>query len=113
VITPLLAMESPVSAGVLVPEANNKLSLPDGLEVLLPVGSACRLKVWFTAALLLLLNEEACRLAGCEFLPPVEAAVPVAGNCSVPRTVPAPLTSSVEAGVVVFKPTLAELPVPL
>src|SRR6516164_6046613 len=106
-------MESPVSAGVLVPEANNKLSLPDGLEVLLPVGSACRLKVWFAAALVLLLNEEARRLAGCEFFPVEDVADPVAGRVKVPRTVPAPLTSSVEAGVVVFKPTLAELPVPL
>ena len=92
-ITPLLAMESPVSAGVPVPDANNKLSLLEGLEVLLPVGSACRLKVWFAAALVLLLNEEARRLAGCEFLPPVEAAVPVAGNCSVPFTFTVPRTS--------------------
>src|SRR5215471_15250481 len=106
-------MESPVSAGMLLPDANNRLSLPEGFAVSLPVGSACRLKVWLTAWLMLLLKAEACKLAGCEFLPADDVAVPVAGRLRVPRTVPAPLTSSVEAGVVVFKPTLAVLPVPL
>jgi hypothetical protein len=38
---PLVAIESPVSVGVEVPEPNNKFSVPEGEGVLLPAGSAC------------------------------------------------------------------------
>lgn len=41
VICPLLAMCSPVSEGLLVPEPNNRFSVPEGEDVSLPDGSAC------------------------------------------------------------------------
>ena len=41
---PLLAIEKPVSAGVPPFDANNKLNRPEGLDELLPVGSACQRK---------------------------------------------------------------------
>jgi hypothetical protein len=60
--------------------------------------------------LLVLLNVEAISVSGCESLPAVAA--PVAGKFSLPRMVPAPLTSRVTAGVVVLMPTFAVVPVP-
>ena len=50
--------------------------------------------------------------SGCEFLPAVTVAEPVAGKVNVPRTVSPPLISSMEVGVVVLMPILAEDPVP-
>jgi hypothetical protein len=78
----------------------------------LPTGSACQRKVPFTAFSVLLLNDDAVKLNGCEFLPAVAVAVPVAGSVSVPRTVSAPFTSSVTAGVVVLMPIFAVDPLP-
>ena len=62
---------------------------------------------------LLLLKDEAARLAGCELLPPVDVATPVAGRLNFPRTVTPPLTSSVLAGVVVPIPILTVAPFPV
>jgi hypothetical protein len=59
-----------------------------------------------------LLNTEATIKSACEFFPPVDVAVPVEGKLKVPRTVAAPLTSSVDPGVVVPMPTFAVAPVP-
>ena len=56
----------------------------------------------------MLLNAEAAKLNGCEFLPAV--AVPVAGRFKMPRTVLPPLISSVAAGVVVPMPILVVVP---
>ena len=44
VICPLLAMESPVSAGELPFDPNSKFNDPDGFEELFPVGSATHWK---------------------------------------------------------------------
>ena len=44
VIRPLLLIDSPVSVGTELPEANSRLKLPDGDEVLFPAGSACQRK---------------------------------------------------------------------
>ncbi len=62
--------------------------------MLFAAGSASQRNVWFTAVLLVLLNDDAVRFSPCEGLPPAAVAVPVAGRLSVPRMVPAPLTSS-------------------
>ncbi len=59
--SPLLLSFSPVSAGEEVPEPKSRLSVPDGVEVLLLTASAFHWKVWFTANLVLLLNDEATR----------------------------------------------------
>src|SRR6266853_2016340 len=107
--SPLLLSFNPVSVGAAVPEPNSRLSVPDGVAVLLPTGSACQRKVSFTAAFVLLLNDEATRLRGCEFLPAVAFAVPVAGRPSAPRKMPLPVTSSVAAGAVLPMPTLVPL----
>src|SRR5215472_8745403 len=106
VMMPLLLMERPVSVGVAEPEANSRLNLPEGLAVLFATGSACQRKCWLTAAWLLLLKEEASASSGWELNPCVAVAVPVAGNCSVPRMVAPPFTSSFAAGVVVPIPML-------
>src|SRR5215831_19559950 len=105
-------MCSPVSAGGLFPELNNKFRVPLGVLVLLPVGSACQRKFWLTALLVPLLNEDAVCRNCCEFLPLVAVAVPFEGRLSSPRIVPPPFTSSVLAGVVVFTPIFAALPLP-
>ena len=46
---------------------------------MLPAGSACNWKVCGTAFAVPLLYAEATKRSGCEFLPAVELAVPVAG----------------------------------
>ena len=61
---------------------------------------------------MLLLKAEAARFSGCEFLPAVAVAVPFDGRLNVPRIVPPPFTSSVEAGVIVLIPIFAVFPVP-
>src|ERR1700690_227244 len=61
VISPLLAIESPVSAGEFPLDPNNRLSEPEGLEESFPVGSASQRKSWVTADVVVLLNEEVCR----------------------------------------------------
>jgi hypothetical protein len=55
VITPLLATESPVSAGGAPFEPNNRLSLPEGELLLFPTGSANHRKSWFCGLPALLL----------------------------------------------------------
>src|SRR5579871_6227728 len=105
-------MFSPVSVGV-DPELNSRFNVPDGLLVLLPTGSACHWKVWFTALPVLLLNADADWLVACELKPFVAVAVLVGpsenrpSTESCPRMAPLPLTSSVAAGAVVLIPTLA------
>src|SRR5579864_2416290 len=69
VICPLLAMFRPVSAALLVPEANSRFNVPEGVAVLLLAGSACHWNVCVTAFPVLLLNDEAAWFRGCEFLP--------------------------------------------
>jgi hypothetical protein len=59
--SPLLLSFNPVSVGEAVPEPNSRFSVPDGVVVLLLAASACHWKVWLTAALVLLLNDEAMR----------------------------------------------------
>lgn len=61
---------------------------------------------------MLLLYADAVRFSGCEFLPAVAVAVPVAGKVRMPRTVLPPFMSSVVVGVAVLMPILAVLPVP-
>ncbi len=51
-----------------------------------------------------LLNDEPCNENGCELNPLPAVAVPVLGNCSAPRAITPPFTSSVAAGVVVLIP---------
>src|SRR5579871_261897 len=71
------------------------------------------------AVLLLLLKDEAARLAGCELFPAIAVAGPVAGRLNAPMTdaaprmVAPPFTSRVVAGEVVPMPILAVVPVPL
>ena len=103
---PVALRERPVSAGLPVPEANSRLNFPEGLEVLFPTGSACQRKCWLTAALVLPLKAEASASSGWEGYPVLPVAVPVAGNCSVPRMKVLPLTSSLPAGLVLPMPTL-------
>ena len=105
-IRPLLAIERPVSAGVL-PPPNNRFSFPEGEGVLLPTGSACQRKSWSTAVLVPLLNEEACVSRGLELNPAVAVAVPVVGNVA-----PAADTVLLKVAVVPVRPPvrLAELP---
>lgn len=110
VIWPVLAMCSPVSAGFVVPEPNRRFKVAEAVVLSLFTASACSWKVWLTAAVLL--YADATIVMGCEFLPAVAVATPVAGRLSVPRTVLPPLMSNVVAGVVVPMPTLAVAPVP-
>ena len=51
-----------------------------------------------------LLKADDSKSNGCEFIPAVFVALPVAGNCSTPRKSPLPFTSSVAAGA--FLPML-------
>src|SRR5580704_17206639 len=51
---PLLAMLSPVSAGLLLPEPKSRFRVPEGFVVLLSKGSACRTKDCVTALSVLL-----------------------------------------------------------
>src|SRR5579872_1065885 len=61
------------------------------------------------AVLVLLLNDEPCSNNGCEVKPALAEAVPVLGNCRLPREMIPPLTSKVAAGVVVLMPMSPEL----
>ena len=54
--------------------------------MLFAAGSACHWNVWFTAALVALLNEEPTKSRGRDALPAVAVATPVAGKISLPRT---------------------------
>src|SRR5208337_4420117 len=87
---PLLAIDSPVSAGVPAPDRYSKFSFPEGLAVLLPAGSASQRNSCGTAALVPLLNEEATKSMGLEAKP----CVAVAG-----RTVPAVVSAPVKLAV--------------
>jgi len=100
-------IESPVSAGVLVPEANCRFSVAEGVVVLLPVGSTSQRKPWLTAAWVLLWYEDACKSSELELAPEDEVAVFVAGS-----TVPAAESVPEKLAVVpVSAPLrLAELP---
>src|SRR5258708_7019228 len=62
VIAPLFEIDNPVSAGTAVPDPNSRFNLPNGVALSFPVGSACQRKVSFTAAFVLLLNDEAVKL---------------------------------------------------
>jgi hypothetical protein len=110
--TPVLLSLKPVSLGAPEPDANNKFRLPLGLDVLLPLGSACQRKFCDTAVPVVLLKADAVSVLGCEFFPPLAVAVPVAGKLRLPRTVALPFTSSVLAGVLVLMPIFAVLPDP-
>ena len=59
-----------------------------------------------------LLKLEAASFSGCEPNPLEAVADPVAGSDKIPRTVSAPFTSSVVAGVAVLIPTFAVAPDP-
>jgi hypothetical protein len=63
-IRPLLATDRPVSAGVPVPARYSKFSVPEGVAVLLPAGSASQENSCGTAALVPLLYEEAIKSMG-------------------------------------------------
>ena len=78
-----------------------------------PDASACQRKFCATAAFVLLLKADAVSVVGCELVPAVLVAVPVAGKLKLPRTVAAPLTSNVVAGVAVLSPTFALEPLPV
>ena len=95
-----------------MPDAYSKFKDPLAVAVSLPAGSALSSNVCGTAVLVPLLNTEAPNCKGWESSPAVAVAVPMAGKANVPRTVPAPSTSSVVAGAVVLMPILAVLPVP-
>ena len=86
-ITPLLAMESPVSAGVLPFDPKSRFNVPDGFEELFPVGSACQRKFCVTGKEVLLLYADACRSNGLEMNPWVAVADPVLGIQRLPRRV--------------------------
>ena len=79
--------------------------------VLLPTGSLCHWNVCGTE-LVPLLNAEVTKSKGCELKPLLVVAIPVAGKLNRPESVPPPLTSRVEAGLMVLMPSLAVLPVP-
>ena len=87
--------------------------MPDAAVVLLPIGSASHWNFCGTAVEVLLLNTEAIKSCGCEFLPVADVATPVAGKVKIPRTVPAPLTSRAVPGVDVLMPILAVAPLPV
>src|SRR5580704_7425752 len=113
VIRPLLAMCSPVSAGMFGAVANSRFNVADGDAVLFPTGSANQWNTWFAAALVPLLKVEATSPRPFELLPAAAVAVEAAGKLSSPRTVVEPLTSRVAAGVEVPMPILAVLPLPV
>ncbi len=105
-MTPLPAINKPVSVGVPEPERYSRLSVPEGLVVLLAAGSAFQRNSCGTAAPVPLLNEEATQSAGLEAKPCVAVAVPIAGS-AVPAAVIAPLNA---AAVPLSRPV--KLPVP-
>src|SRR5579864_1878745 len=113
VICPVLLILNPVSDGTAVPEPNSRFSVPEGVAVSLPVGSACHWKVWFTAFEVELLNDEATKFSSCEFLPVTAVAAPDAGSVKGPRTAAEPCTSSVTPGVAVLIPIFAVAPEPV
>ena len=90
VTCPLLAIDKPVSAGVLPPEPNSKFRLADGDDVLFPTGSACQRNSSFTAALVPLLYADAAASIVPDLYPWLEVAVPVGGS-TAPAAVSAPL----------------------
>src|SRR5260221_6840719 len=110
-IRPLPAMFIPVSVG-LTPAPNKRFSVPVGVAVLLPAGSACHWKNWLTGAAVVLLNDEASIMKGSELNPALAVAAPWLGNSKAPRTRALPPTSSVVAGVVLLIPILAPVPDP-
>src|ERR1039458_5803755 len=79
-MSPLLAIESPVSVGKFPFDPNSRFNEPEGLEELFPVGSACQRKSCGIADELSLLNEDACKSNGLEVKPWVAVAVFVPGN---------------------------------
>jgi hypothetical protein len=93
-IWPVLAIDRPVSPGVPLPDRYSKFSVPEGLAVLLPAGSASQENSCGTAVLVPLLNEEAIKSMGLEVKPCVAVAVPVAGSAA-PAAVRAPLNVAV------------------
>src|SRR5580704_5291999 len=113
VIRPLLAMCSPVSAGMFGAVANSRFNVADGDAVLFPTGSANQWNTWLAATLVPLLKVEATRPRPFELLPAEAVAVDAAGKLSSPRTVVEPFTSRVAAGVEVPMPILAVLPLPV
>ncbi len=84
--SPLLLTFSPVSAGVAVPVAYSRFSVPEAVVVLLFTGSACNWNVCATAVEVPLLNTDATKLCGRDLKPARAVAVPVAGKLSVPPT---------------------------
>lgn len=66
VINPVLAIDSPVSAGAVPFEPNSRFNVPDGLAVSFPEGSACQRKSCVTAAAVLLLYDDVCKSNGFE-----------------------------------------------
>src|ERR1035441_2733530 len=79
-MSPLLAIESPVSVGEFPFDPNSRFNEPEGLEELFPVGSACQRKSCVIGDELLLLNEDACKSNGLELKPCVAVAEFVPGN---------------------------------
>jgi len=107
-ISPLLAMESPVSVGALPPAPNSRFNEPEGLEESFPVGSAIQRKSCATADELVLLNDDACRSSGFELKPCVAVAVPVPGI-----TAPAADTVLLNMPVVAASPPVKAAVVPI
>jgi hypothetical protein len=105
VITPLCPIESPVSAGVVPFEPNNKFNVPEGLLVSFPEGSACHRKSCVTAADVLLLYDDAWKSNGFEMYPLLAVDVPVVG-INPPIAVSNPLN----VPVVPFKPPVSVPP---
>lgn len=66
VTRPLLAIENPVSAGVVPFEPKSKFNEPDGFAELFAVGSATQRKSSVTAEELVLLKDEVCKSIGLE-----------------------------------------------
>ena len=83
-ISPLLAMDSPVSEGEFPVDPNSRFNEAEGLEELFPVGSACQRKSSVIGDELSLLNEDACKSNGLEVKPCAAVAVSVPGNKAPP-----------------------------
>ena len=99
-ISPLLAMESPVSDGAVPFDPNSRLSVPEGLAELFPVGSAIQRKSCVTAFDVPLLNEDVCKSNGFELKPLLAVAAPVIGM-TAPAAVIAPVNVPVVKEAVV------------
>lgn len=113
VIRPLLAIESPVSVGLLPFDPNSRFRDPEGVNESLPVDSAIQRKSCMIASEVELLNEEACKSSGFELKPCVAVAVPVPGN-RAPPSVTAPVNAPVVAvTVVAASPPLKAAVVPV